>query len=66
MAKEPKLTDFYDDSDPRGCSSSEYEEYLAAHKKWEDECDNFVLGFCKNCFQMTNHLNGVCQKCKPK
>lgn len=28
--KEPKLEDFYDEQDPRGCSSSEYNEYLKA------------------------------------
>lgn len=26
----------------------------------------YDLDFCDKCFQMTNHLNGVCQKCKPK
>ena len=26
--KEPKLEDFYDEQDPIGCSSSEYNEYL--------------------------------------
>ena len=26
----------------------------------------FELNFCETCYQMTNHLNGVCQKCKPK
>jgi hypothetical protein len=33
----PKLEDFYDTSDPRGCSSSEYEDYANAVKKWELE-----------------------------
>ena len=33
----PKLEDFYDISDPRGCSSSEYEDYVKAVKKWEIE-----------------------------
>ena len=34
------------------------------------ECDEFLaptqpeLGHCESCNQMTNHLNGVCQKCK--
>jgi len=27
---EPKLEDFYDDTDPRGCSLSEYDEYIKA------------------------------------
>lgn len=31
--------------------------------KFEEEPE-YELGFCENCFQMTNHLNGVCQKCK--
>lgn len=26
--------------------------------------DSFELGFCSKCFQMTNHIAGVCQKCK--
>jgi len=26
----------------------------------------YVLDFCKNCFQMTNHINGICQKCNKK
>jgi len=25
----------------------------------------FELQSCEVCFQMTNHLNGICQKCKP-
>ncbi len=25
---------------------------------------DFELQFCESCFQMTNHLDGVCQKCK--
>jgi hypothetical protein len=25
---------------------------------------DFELQFCNNCFQMTNHLNNKCQKCK--
>jgi len=28
--KKPKLEDFYDTSDPRGCSSSEYDDYQKA------------------------------------
>lgn len=30
----PKLEDFYDTSDPRGCSSSEYEDYQKALEQW--------------------------------
>lgn len=29
------------------------------------EQNNFELQPCDKCFQLTNHLNGVCQKCKP-
>jgi len=25
---------------------------------------DYVLDFCPKCYQMTNHLNGLCQKCK--
>jgi len=25
---------------------------------------NYELEFCEKCFQMTNHLNNKCQKCK--
>lgn len=28
--------------------------------------DAFELHFCEKCMQMTNHLDGICQKCKPK
>lgn len=28
--------------------------------------DQFQLQACDNCIQMTNHLDGICQKCKPK
>jgi len=28
------------------------------------ELDEFELNFCNKCFQMTNHKNGICQKCK--
>jgi hypothetical protein len=31
----PQLEDFYDTSDPRGCSSSEYNDYQNAVYKWE-------------------------------
>lgn len=26
---------------------------------------NYTLGHCTTCDQMTNHLEGICQKCKP-
>jgi hypothetical protein len=28
------------------------------------ELHEYELNFCSKCFQMTNHLNGICQKCK--
>ncbi len=36
--------------------------------KAEDETydQEFELEFCDECFQMTNHINGTCQKCKPR
>lgn len=33
----PKLEDFYDQSDPRSCSTSEYNEYIKALTQWEKE-----------------------------
>jgi len=30
----------------------------------ESKFPDYELNFCGKCFQMTNHLNGVCQKCK--
>lgn len=29
-----------------------------------DSSPDFELKFCEKCFQMTNHLDGKCQKCK--
>lgn len=29
-----------------------------------DSSPDFELKFCEVCFQMTNHLDGKCQKCK--
>lgn len=34
--KEPQLEDYYDELDPRGISSTEYNEYLKAVEKWEN------------------------------
>ena len=28
------------------------------------ELPEYELNFCPKCLQMTNHLNGKCQKCK--
>lgn len=33
--KKPQLEDFYDDMDPRGCSTSEFDAYEKALKNWE-------------------------------
>lgn len=33
--KKPQLEDFYDEMDPRGCSTSEYESYKEALRNWE-------------------------------
>ena len=29
-----------------------------------DSSPDFELKFCEKCFQMTNHLDGKCKKCK--
>lgn len=26
--------------------------------------NRYELNFCEKCYQMTNHLDGICQKCK--
>ena len=31
-----------------------------------EDKNELYLDFCEECFQMTNHLNGECQKCKAK
>jgi len=33
--KVPKMEDFYDTTDPRGISNSEYNEYYTALKEWQ-------------------------------
>lgn len=33
--KKPQLEDFYDEQDPRGCSTSEYNNYLKALEEYE-------------------------------
>ena len=35
--KKPQLEDFYDPTDPRGCSSSEFNDYMRALEMWEKE-----------------------------
>jgi len=32
----------------------------------EDYLIKYELNMCELCVQMTNHLNGICQKCKQK
>jgi len=32
----------------------------------DERVDEYKLSFCEVCFQMTNHLNGECQKHKNK
>lgn len=39
-------------------------DYLKNPNKTENEWFSGTLIRCDKCFQMTNHLNGVCQKCK--
>lgn len=37
--------------------------------KKEEESNSlfdYELQFCEKCYQMTNHLDGICQKCKAK
>jgi len=34
--KEPKLEDFYDENDPRGCSTREFEKYEEALRKYKN------------------------------
>jgi len=34
--------------------------------RWVLEIKELELEFCEKCFQMTNHLDSVCQKCKAK
>lgn len=35
--EKPKMEDFYDTSDPRGCSSSEYEDYQKALEEYNNK-----------------------------
>lgn len=37
MNKPPVIEDFYDNTDPRGCNSSEYNAYIKALKIWEEQ-----------------------------
>jgi hypothetical protein len=40
IMKEPQLEDFYDISDPRGCSTSEYNDYLKALEEYNKQNKN--------------------------
>lgn len=42
--REPKLEDFYDELDPRGCSTSEYNTYIKAFKDYENNQKGIVYG----------------------
>jgi hypothetical protein len=33
--------------------------------KQTKESKEFELKYCEKCIQMTNHIDGICQKCKP-
>lgn len=51
------------------------QEYADAYHEWKVknispnlsvtvELPDYELDFCEKCFQMTNHLSSICQKCK--
>ena len=40
------------------------EKVLKILESYKESVDD--LAYCKKCIQMTNHLEGVCQKCKDK
>jgi len=50
---------FYEPIESRTYVSDEIERFL--HTLFEFD---YQLQFCEKCYQMTNHLDGVCQKCK--
>lgn len=53
MSDKPKLEDFYDESDPRGCSSTEYRNFEVALAEWEkakeNEEEETYSPYCKIC-----------------
>lgn len=49
MSDKPNIEDFYDVSDPRGCSSSEYYEYEQALAKWEEDNYSPYCDICTGC-----------------
>jgi hypothetical protein len=40
----PRLEDFYDDNDPRGCSTSELNAYEKALERWEKSQHKHIDG----------------------
>lgn len=54
-----------DDSEKSGevfCSKQCSDQYYLSDVVVE--LSDYELDFCENCCQMTNHLDGICQKCK--
>ena len=52
----------------RNAQNLSYKEFVLWYKAktdpdWKVE-DHYILEFCEECFSMTNHLFGTCQKCK--
>jgi len=48
----------------KGCVCNECSEKDSElYNKYYDTSDEFELMYCDKCIQMTNHLNGVSQKC---
>ena len=41
-----------------------YDESSVGSQEVEEEKEKWYLDKCDNCIQLTNHLNGVCLKCK--
>lgn len=56
-SKEPKLEDFYDEQDPRGCSSSEYSEYLKALKEYDEK---IILQSIKTLISQVGEVEASC------
>ena len=49
MKDKPKIEDFYDVNDPRGCSSSELNKYEIALKEWEENNYSPYCDICTGC-----------------
>lgn len=52
----PKLEDFYDELDPRGCSTSEYNNYIIALNKWKND-NNINNNFIKDKYVIIDFRN---------